>query len=307
MCFVAAVKFSELQIPPLFTMEGLELAIGEYVVADYADRARVGLVAAFETLSPDMRKLRQLNRIVRKATPDEVESYRQLKDREQRALRVARERSLALGLGMKIATVDIDDVQRKAVFNFSADKRVDFRELVRELAAELKMRIELWQIGVRDEARKIDGFSTCGQRFCCSNWLAEFTPVSIKMARAQDMNVAPSKLAGMCGRLKCCLQYEHATYVKLSKGAPVVGAEGKVGCGGECRTTDGTCPMAAPKLKCCTGKIVERNLIKGEVVILDGGGHRHTAPFSAVRTTGKGGTRIPPPRTDTEDDEAEAE
>jgi cell fate regulator YaaT (PSP1 superfamily) len=147
-------------------------------------------------------------RVVRLATRDDIVTRLKQQHREQDALRVATLKVRERGLGMKLARVEQSFDGTKLIFYFTADGRVDFRELVRELAAEFRTRIEMRQIGVRDEAKLIGGYGTCGRPLCCTTFLQTFEPVSIKMAKQQDLSLNPSKLSGLCGRLKCCLRYE---------------------------------------------------------------------------------------------------
>jgi cell fate regulator YaaT (PSP1 superfamily) len=147
-------------------------------------------------------------RIVRLATRDDVIARLKQKHREHEAYRIALLKIRERGLGMKLARVEQAFDGSKLIFYFTADGRVDFRELVRELAAEFRTRIEMRQIGVRDEAKMYGGYGTCGRPLCCTTFLQSFEPVSIKMAKQQDLSLNPSKLSGLCGRLKCCLRYE---------------------------------------------------------------------------------------------------
>ena len=147
-------------------------------------------------------------RVIRVATDEDVAIRRRQQDREREAFRIGllkiRERSLA----MKLTRVEQLYDGSRLIFYFTAEGRVDFRELVRELASEFRSRIEMRQIGVRDEARMIGGYGSCGRTLCCTAWLQSFEPVSIKMAKQQDLSLNPSKLSGLCSRLKCCLRYE---------------------------------------------------------------------------------------------------
>jgi cell fate regulator YaaT (PSP1 superfamily) len=147
-------------------------------------------------------------RVVRKATRDDILANLKNTHREQDAYRIAGLKIREHGLGMKLTRVEQTFDGTKLIFYFTADGRVDFRELVRELATEFRARIEMRQIGVRDEAKLIGGYGTCGRPLCCTTFLQTFEPVSIKMAKQQDLSLNPSKLSGLCGRLKCCLRYE---------------------------------------------------------------------------------------------------
>jgi cell fate regulator YaaT (PSP1 superfamily) len=147
-------------------------------------------------------------RVVRLATRDDIITRLRHEHREREAHRVAMMKIRERGLGMKLARVEQVFDGSKLIFYFTAEGRVDFRELVRELAAEFRTRIEMRQIGVRDEAKMLGGYGTCGRPLCCTTFLTTFEPVSIKMAKQQDLSLNPSKLSGLCGRLKCCLRYE---------------------------------------------------------------------------------------------------
>jgi len=147
-------------------------------------------------------------RAVRIATDDDIVTRLKHEQREQEAHRVAMLKIREHGLGMRLARVEQAFDGSKLVFYFTAEARVDFRELVRELASEFRTRIEMRQIGVRDEAKLLGGYGTCGRPLCCTTFLQSFQPISIKMAKQQDLSLNPSKLSGLCGRLKCCLRYE---------------------------------------------------------------------------------------------------
>jgi cell fate regulator YaaT (PSP1 superfamily) len=147
-------------------------------------------------------------RVVRLATRDDIVARLKHQRREQEAYRIALLKIRERSLGMKLARVEQAFDGSKLIFYFTADGRVDFRELVRELAAEFRTRIEMRQIGVRDEAKLYGGYGTCGRPLCCTTFLQTFEPISIKMAKQQDLSLNPSKLSGLCGRLKCCLRYE---------------------------------------------------------------------------------------------------
>jgi len=147
-------------------------------------------------------------RVVRIATREDVLARLRHEHREQEAFRIGVMKIRERGLAMKLTRVEQAFDGSKLVFYFTADARVDFRELVRELAGEFRTRIEMRQIGVRDEAKMIGGYGTCGRPLCCTTFLNSFEPISIKMAKQQDLSLNPSKLSGLCGRLKCCLRYE---------------------------------------------------------------------------------------------------
>jgi cell fate regulator YaaT (PSP1 superfamily) len=181
-------------------------------------------------------------RVVRVATKEDIVARLQHQHREQEAHRIALLRIRERGLGMKLARVEQVFDGSKLIFYFTADGRVDFRELVRELATEFRTRIEMRQIGVRDEAKMYGGYGTCGRPLCCTTFLQTFEPVSIKMAKLQDLSLNPSKLSGLCGRLKCCLRYElpNAKGVQHGGCGSEAGCDNPSGCGsgGGCGSGD---------------------------------------------------------------------
>ncbi len=196
---------------------------GESAIVDGEKGPAIGKV-----LSPPYEKERRLllktpRKVVRKATPEDLEQLeknRQLeKDAFQFCLRKVKEKNL----NMKLVKTEVLLDRSKILFYFTAEKRVDFRELVRDLAAELKMRIEMRQIGVRDEAKMVCGLGCCGRELCCATFLNRFDLVSVKMAKEQNLALNPAKISGICGRLMCCLSYEYATYTELKKDLPKVG------------------------------------------------------------------------------------
>jgi cell fate regulator YaaT (PSP1 superfamily) len=186
----------------------------------------------------------QAPRILRRASHQDKALRTRHEQREREAFRLCVMKIRERGLAMKLARVEQLFDGSRLVFFFTSEERVDFRELVRELASEFKTRIELRQIGVRDEARLLSGYGTCGRPLCCSTWLKSFEPVSIKMAKQQDLALNPSRLSGLCGRLKCCLRYE------LNHGNPPAARdEAYPGSGGETPVPAGGCGGCGPG--CC--------------------------------------------------------
>lgn len=169
---------------------------------------------------PDM----NLEPILRIADKQDIEIYKKNKIKETKAFKIALQKIKNYNLPMKLIDVEYTFDNNKLLFYFSSDGRIDFRELVKELASIFKTRIELRQIGVRDEAKLIGGISVCGRVLCCSSFLSEFQPVSIKMAKDQNLSLNPSKISGACGRLMCCLKYEHESYEELLRITPKIGA-----------------------------------------------------------------------------------
>jgi cell fate regulator YaaT (PSP1 superfamily) len=173
--------------------------------------------------------------VVRRASRDDIVTRLKHQHREQEAFRIASMKIRERGLAMKLTKVEQLFDASKLIFFFTADGRIDFRDLVRELAGEFRMRIEMRQIGVRDEARMLGGYGSCGRPLCCTTWLQSFEPISIKMAKQQDLSLNPSKLSGLCGRLKCCLRYE----LPNGKGVTHGGCAHEGGCdGGGCSGGD---------------------------------------------------------------------
>lgn len=153
-------------------------------------------------------------KIVRPATAEDVEAHRENAKREKEAHAVCLRRIAARGLRMKLVRTEMLLDKSKIIFYFTADGRIDFRELVKDLAHELRARIEMRQIGVRDEARAVGGIGPCGKELCCASFLSDFEPITVKMAKDQNLALNPAKLSGVCGRLMCCLIYEHDAYTR---------------------------------------------------------------------------------------------
>ena len=164
-----------------------------------------------------------LKKIVRIANDDDYKRHLENVKKKEKALKLCQEKVDKHGLVMKLIDVEYTFDNSKIIFYFTADGRVDFRELVKDLAAVFKMRIELRQIGVRDEAKMMGGIGSCGRALCCHSWLSDFEPVSIKMAKVQNLSLNPAKISGICGRLMCCLKYENDIYMELRRGMPDTG------------------------------------------------------------------------------------
>lgn len=179
--------------------------------------------------------------LVRLASPEDIVARMRHRQREAEAYRVALLKIRERGLSMKLTRVEQAFDGSRLVFYFTAEARVDFRELVRELASEFRTRIEMRQIGVRDEARALGGYGTCGRPLCCTTFLTSFEPVSIKMAKQQDLSLNPSKLSGLCGRLKCCLRYE----LPNAKGQVHGGCGSEGGCDNPSGCGTGSCGSGA--------------------------------------------------------------
>lgn len=165
-----------------------------------------------------------LKNVIRVATEDDVKKYEENKSKEKQAFEICLKKIEQHNLVMKLIDVEYTFDNNKVIFYFTADGRVDFRELVKDLASVFRTRIELRQIGVRDEAKMVGGLGPCGRPMCCSSFLGDFAPVSIKMAKEQNLSLNPAKISGICGRLMCCLNYEQEAYEEIRKRLPRVGA-----------------------------------------------------------------------------------
>jgi len=185
------------------------LADGDAVVVNLDGNSVIGHIVVRSLLAMAKQPMIEgLPQVVRRASPQDLMMRGRHEQRERDAFRLGVMKIRERGLAMKLARVEQAFDGSKLIFFFTAEERVDFRELVRELASDFKTRIELRQIGVRDEARMLTGYGTCGRALCCATWLHSFDPVSIKMAKQQDLALNPARLSGLCGRLKCCLRYE---------------------------------------------------------------------------------------------------
>jgi cell fate regulator YaaT (PSP1 superfamily) len=205
----------------------LALDIGDYCIVPAEDRGgeRVGYVVCFEGRPAE--HYAALPGVIRLARDEEMEWLHIQLQRAQQAMIQARAKVQQHQLPMKLVSVRFDDASNIVHFDFTADHRVDFRHLVRDLAGTFKARIELWQIGPREGSARKDGFGQCGQRLCCASWMKSYPTVSVRQARDQDINQAPPQMTGTCGRLRCCLRYEHEAYCELAKGAPLMGSQVK--------------------------------------------------------------------------------
>ncbi|MBR2716688.1 MAG: hypothetical protein IKD79_02985 [Oscillospiraceae bacterium] len=207
-----------------FDPDGLTLRDGDRVVVETAKGLEMGDVVKGCHLVDSASVIQPLRPVVRIATEDDLRIEELCRKREREAYVIGKQKIKAHGLDMKLVDVECSFEGNKILFFFSSDGRVDFRELVKDLAGVFRTRIELRQIGVRDEARMLGGLGICGRPFCCGCFIDEFAPVSTKMAKTQSMSLNPSKISGCCGRLMCCLRYEQPAYEELVKNVPKNGA-----------------------------------------------------------------------------------
>ena len=223
MAKVVGVKFKEAGKMYYFSPGNVKVKLGDSVIVETARGLEFGKVTLEETEVSDSSLVAPLKNIVRIATPADEKKNESNLARKEETLRICQEKIEAHGLEMKLIDVEFTFDNSKVVFYFTADGRVDFRELVKDLASVFRMRIELRQIGVRDEAKMIGGVGNCGRGLCCNTWLTDFEPVSIKMAKVQNLSLNPTKISGICGRLMCCLKYENDIYTQMRKGMPNTG------------------------------------------------------------------------------------
>lgn len=198
----------------------IDLHCGDTVIVETPKGIDMGIVrGGICEIAGDMKDAK-LNKVLRLASEKDLEKDRAHKEKKPYAMSVCREKIKNHNLDMKLIDADFVFDDSKVVFFFTADNRIDFRELVKDLAGVFKKRIELRQVGVRDEAKMLGGIGSCGRCLCCSGWLQEFEPVSIKMAKVQNLSLNPTKISGSCGRLMCCLKYENDVYQEMKKGMP---------------------------------------------------------------------------------------
>ena len=217
MAKVVGVRFKKACKVYDFDSNGLELKPGDMVIVEVERGLGLGM-AVYTTKELDQAPAnRQLKKVVRKADAVDLERNGFNTERENEAFRICREKIVQYRLPMKLIRVEYLFDSSKAIFYFTSETRVDFRELVKDLAAGFHTRIEMRQIGVRDEAKMIGGLGPCGRELCCSGFLSDFEPVTIKMAKDQNLALNPVKISGICGRLMCCLSYEHGMYKEEKK------------------------------------------------------------------------------------------
>jgi len=234
------------------------IKIGDYVVSELDKGLCLGVILTepFDTEKEGLKK------ITRKATDEEVSEYFSLKEKEQYALDFCKQRIKEMALPMKLLCAEYLFGGTKLLFYFVSESRVDFRELVKELAKEFKIRIELRQVGVRDEAKIIGGLGNCGNVVCCRKFLNNFSIVSIKMVKEQSLALNPAKISGICGRLMCCLAYEYEMYVNYKKDFPKLGKR-----------------ITIPQGE---GKIVKHNTLSSTVTIELDDGKEITLPIKDI-------------------------
>ncbi len=221
---VVGVRFKKAGKIYYFDPEEIDVKFNDFVVVETARGLEFGHVVIGPKMVNDEEIVAPLKKVIRLALDEDFEIHRENTKKAKEALTICQEKVVEHGLKMKLVDVEYTFDNNKVIFYFTADGRVDFRELVKDLAAIFRTRIELRQIGVRDEAKMIGGIGPCGKTVCCAQFLGEFDPVSIKMAKEQSLSLNPTKISGLCGRLMCCLKYEHENYEELLSKIPQIGS-----------------------------------------------------------------------------------
>jgi cell fate regulator YaaT (PSP1 superfamily) len=230
--YLIGIRLREPLMAEDYLLTDLALHVGDFCVVETGGSTAVGQVRRPRRPLPEFKKDRLYRRVVREATPEEAEEWRQRRKREVRGVEISQGLARSRGLQIKIVDVAIEAASRRVTVAFNSEERVDFRDLVRDLAHEFHARIEMKQIGARDTTKLMDGIGPCGRQLCCSSHLKKFDPISVKMAKGQDMPLTDSRLLGNCGRLKCCLLYEFSQYEALRAQLPRVGSACQAECGG---------------------------------------------------------------------------
>lgn len=244
---VIGVRFKDVGKVYYFDPGELKLSINDMVIVETARGIECGTVALENKEVSEESLSTPLKPLIRIATFEDLKHLEENREKEKKAFIICEQKIAENNLDMKLVNVEYTFDNSKILFYFTADGRVDFRALVKDLAAVFRTRIELRQIGVRDESKMLGGLGICGRPFCCSSFLGEFQPVSIKMAKEQGLSLSPVKISGTCGRLMCCLKYEQEAYTDLLKRTPKIGAI--------VNTPDGR------------GIVVENNLIAGTLKV----------------------------------------
>ena len=221
---IIGVRFKDVGKIYYFSPAGNKIECGSHVIVETARGVECGEVVIANRKVEDSKVVQPLKSIIRIATEKDLETQKKNREKEQEIMKVFTQKIADHKLDMKPIDIDCTFDGSKILFYFTAENRGDFRELVKDLASVYRTRIELRQIGVRDEAKMLGGLGICGRPFCCKTFLGEFQPVSIKMAKEQSLSLNPTKISGTCGRLMCCLKYEQNCYEELLAITPKVGA-----------------------------------------------------------------------------------
>ncbi len=224
MAEVVGVRFKEVGKVYYFDPDGHVLKKGDRVIVETARGVECGEIAMDNRDVNDEEIVKPLKKLLRIATEDDLKKVEENKEKEKKAFEICEKKIEKHKIEMKLVDIEYTFDNSKILFYFTADGRVDFRELVKDLASVFHTRIELRQIGVRDESKMLGGIGICGRPFCCGSFLGDFQPVTVKMAKEQGLSLNPTKISGVCGRLMCCLKYEQDAYEHLLRITPKVGA-----------------------------------------------------------------------------------
>jgi len=244
---VVGIRFKKAGKIYYFDPEDQNIAAGDPVIVETARGVEFGDCVVGPKMVDKESIVAPLKKVIRKATPEDIEQVEVNRNKEKEAYKLCLKKIHEHGLPMKLVDVEYTFDANKIIFYFTADGRIDFRELVKDLASVFRTRIELRQIGVRDEAKMIGGLGSCGRVLCCKAFLGDFEPVSIRMAKDQNLSLNPTKISGICGRLMCCLKYENDVYEDARNHYPEIG-------------TWVSCPQGE-------GKVVNINVLKGTLGI----------------------------------------
>ena len=220
---VVGIRFRNVGKIYYFNPKGYKMKVGDHVIVETARGVEFGRVVLGPKDVEEDEVIHPLKEVLRVATPADEERERQNREKEKEAFKICQKKIRDHGLDMKLIDAEYTFDNNKVLFYFTADGRIDFRQLVKDLAAIFKTRIELRQIGVRDETKILGGIGICGRCLCCHTYLSEFAPVSIKMAKEQNLSLNQTKISGVCGRLMCCLKNEQETYEELNRRLPGIG------------------------------------------------------------------------------------
>ena len=223
MITIIGVRFRNVGKVYYFSPRELDICVGDHVIVETARGVEYGFVVLGPKEVDDSKVIQPLKEVIRIATPKDDAREESNRKKEKEAFEICQKKIRAHNLEMKLIDAEYTFDNNKMLFYFTADGRIDFRELVKDLASVFKTRIELRQIGVRDETKMVGGIGICGRELCCHKHLSEFVPVSIKMAKEQNLSLNPTKISGVCGRLMCCLKHEQDTYEYLNEKLPNVG------------------------------------------------------------------------------------
>lgn len=221
---VIGVRFKSVGKVYYFDPNGIEFDVGSHVIVETVRGIECGEVVMKNRMVDDESIVKPLKSVIRAATQEDLAHVAENERKEKEAFKICLKKIAEHKLDIKLIGVEYTFDNNKILFYFTADGRIDFRDLVKDLASVFRTRIELRQIGVRDEAKMLGGLGICGKPFCCGTFLGDFQPVSIKMAKEQGLSLNPTKISGTCGRLMCCLKFEHEAYEELIKITPKIGA-----------------------------------------------------------------------------------